>query len=361
MSSTPAVAFDYASAPRRALSTTEKNFWKAVALTIVIAAIFSLASWIERNVYHRGHDVRYFTGEGTEAAMRYITIPHIIIGFLFMVSSRNNQTAAKRAWVAGLILIGIALCSVYYSFAVTGGKAFKLAYGSIYLYFLIHELRDEGMFYVVLGDAPHITDKARFKSFTRALVALTLLAVIVIGWSGVPFGLYPRGFLPVDPARSIAFKCLLAFGPIVAWCATARLALAYYARGFVGGVPALVRMHAPLIRLMAGSAAVLGLSMLVTQRAYCLILFHVTSWYIFACYQYAKHPPKVAPTGVWQWMRTTLSGFRVLHIGMVVVLMAIGAVWVFGFNKPPALNWLLAPQAFLYWTIMHITVSFVPR
>jgi len=361
MSSSAAVAFDYATAPRRALSTTERNFWKAVLLTIVIAAVFMGAYWIEREVFHRGHEIRFFAGEGTEAAMRYITIPHIIIGFLFMVSSRNNRTAAKRAWIGVLIVAGIALCFVYYSFAVAGGKSFKLVYGSVYLYFLIHELRDEGMFYVVLGDAPHITDKARFKSFTRALVALTLLAVVVIGWSGVPFGLYPRGFQPVDPARSIAFKCLLALGPIVAWCAAARLTLAYYARGFTGGVAGLVRMHAPLIRLMAGSAAVLGLSMLITQRAYCLILFHVTSWYIFACYQYAKHPPKVAPTGWWLWMRTTLSGFRFLHIGMVVVLMAIGAVWVFGFGKPPVMNWLLAPDAFLYWTIMHITVSFVPR
>ncbi len=358
MASSPAVIalpgeFDH----RRGLGVTERNFWKAVVLTIVIASVFMAGYWVERNVFKRGHDVRYLA-EGTEAAMRYITIPHIIIGFLFMVSSRNNQAPAKRAWIVGLLALGVVLSIFYY---LQGGKENKLVYGSVYLYFLIHELRDEGMFYVVLGDAPHIKDKKRFKQFTRALVALTLLAVVAIGWSGVPFGLYPRGYQSVDPARSVAFKCVLSLGPIVAWFVAARLTLQYFARGLPGGVPALMRMHAPLIRLMAGSAGVLGLSMLITQRAYCLILFHVTSWYIFACYQYARTQPKTPPKGWWLWMRTTLPGFRVLHIGMVVVLMAIGAVWVFGFGKPPIMNWLLAPEAFLYWTIMHITVSFVPR
>lgn len=361
MASSPAVIalpgeFDH----RRGLGVTERNFWKAVLLTIVIASVFMAGYWVERNVFKRGHDARYL-GEGTEAAMRYITIPHIIIGFLFMVSSRANQTAAKRAWIVGLVVVGMALCCGYYWSSLQDPKVFKLVYGSVFLYFLIHELRDEGMFYVVLGDAPHIKDKKRFKQFARALVALTLLAVVAIGWSGVPFSLYPRGYQPVNPANSVAFKCMLAFGPIVAWGVLAHLTLTYFARGVPGGVPALVRMHAPLIRLMAGSAAVLGLSMLITQRAYCLILFHVTSWYIFACYQYARTQPKIAPKSWWLWMRTTLPGFRVLHIGMVVVLMAIGAVWVFGFGKPPIMNWLLAPEAFLYWTIMHITVSFVPR
>lgn len=357
MASTPAVAFDYLSEPRRTLGVTERNFWKAVALTIVIAAVFIAGCWVERNVFKRGSADR-FIDDGTAAAMRYITIPHIIIGFLFMVSSRNNQTAVKRAWIVGLLALGVGLCCFYY---INGGRDNKLLYGSVYLYFLIHELRDEGMFYVVLGDAPHITDKKRFKQFTRALVALTLLAVVVIGWSGVPFGLYPRGYQPVDQARSMAFKCLLAFGPIVAWCAAARLTLGYFAQGFPGGVAALVRTHAPLIRLMTGSAAVLGLSMLITQRAYCLILFHVTSWYIFACYQYARTQPKTPPKGWWLWMRTTLPGFRVLHIGMVLALLFIGALWVFKFGKAPSMAWLLAPNAFLYWTIMHITVSFVPR
>jgi len=60
-------------------------------------------------------------------------------------------------------------------------------------------------------------------------------------------------------------------------------------------------------------------------------------------------------------MRTTVKGFKTLHIGMVVVLMAIGLVWTIGPHQTVALKWLLAPESFLYWTIMHITVSFVRR
>ena len=101
--------------------------------------------------------------------------------------------------------------------------------------------------------------------------------------------------------------------------------------------------------------------MLLTQRPYALILFHVVAWYIFAVYQFKRHPPKVAPRGLWLWMRTTVRGFETLHIGMVVILMAIGLVWTLWLGQSPTLTWLLAPESFLYWTIMHITVSFVPR
>jgi hypothetical protein len=55
-----------------------------------------------------------------------------------------------------------------------------------------------------------------------------------------------------------------------------------------------------------------------------------------------------------------LRGFKTLHIA-VVVLMAVGLVWTLALGQTHSLAWLLAPESFLYWTIMHITVSFVPR
>ena len=104
-----------------------------------------------------------------------------------------------------------------------------------------------------------------------------------------------------------------------------------------------------------------GLSLLITQRAYSLILFHVAGWYLFAAYQFTRHPPKCPPDGWWTWMRSTATGFKTLHIAMVAVLIAIGLVWTLGLHQTPYLAWLLAPESFLYWTIMHITISFVPR
>src|SRR5262249_14285902 len=129
MASSPAVAFDYASAPRGALSTTERNFWRAVVLTIGVVAVFWTGYVLERYVFHHGPHNARFVPEATEAAMRYITIPHIIIGFLFMVSSRNNQTTVKRLWIVGLVVVGAFLSTLY---GLAGGKTNQLFYASIF-------------------------------------------------------------------------------------------------------------------------------------------------------------------------------------------------------------------------------------
>lgn len=340
------------------LTVAERNFWKAALLTVACIAFFHSIYFVERNVFQHHPRAARFVGESTEAAMRYITLPHIIIGFLFLVTSRNNQTLRKRAWMFALLLVGAALCALY---GWSGGKTNVLFYTSIYLYFLVHELRDEAMFYVALGDAPPIADRAAFQRMVRAMIALTIAAVVAIAWIGVPFGLVPHGRGFIDPSRPLALKVALSIAPLVLWGLATHATVAYFARGLRGGVRELLHLHAPLFRLMAGSAAVLGLSLLLTQRAYSLIVFHVAAWYVFASYQFSRNRPSSTPRGWWTWMRTDRNGFRFLHIGMVVLLMAIGLVWVFGFGKPPVLNWLLAEESFLYWTIMHITVSFVPR
>ena len=64
------------------------------------------------------------------------------------------------------------------------------------------------------------------------------------------------------------------------------------------------------------------------------------------------------------WVRTTQTGFQTLHLGLLVVLMAIGVVWAYAFHNDAAHHamWVLVSRdAFPYWTIMHVTVSFTPR
>ena len=60
-------------------------------------------------------------------------------------------------------------------------------------------------------------------------------------------------------------------------------------------------------------------------------------------------------------MRTTPAGFRVLHIGLALGLLLLGGVWMYGLGGGTWLWTFLSAESFLYWTIMHITVSFVPR
>ncbi|MFQ5411047.1 MAG: hypothetical protein ACE5EC_02080 [Phycisphaerae bacterium] len=358
----------------RPMGITERNFYRSMIYSAIIVLVFWCAFKVERDVLmRRPGEIRYIR-EASEAAMRYITIPHILIGFLFMVTSLSNRTPRKRAWIVGLLLAGVGLCLLYWG---GGAKTNLLLYSGVYLYFMVHELRDEAMFYSVLGDAAPIPDGTAFRNMIRVLIGLIVASVGAIAWALAPFGIYYRKIVAEGSALSdaswahstlfdgslpVVSKLTLALVPLAALVGAYVATLRHFSikMGYPR-VKVLVYSHAPLFRVMAGVTAVLGLSLLITERAYSLILFHVVAWYVFAACQFARRPPKLTPKGAWLWMRTTVRGFKTLHIGMVVVLMALGLVWTLALGQTPALGWLLRPESFLYWTIIHITVSFVPR
>ena len=63
-------------------------------------------------------------------------------------------------------------------------------------------------------------------------------------------------------------------------------------------------------------------------------------------------------------MRSTPGGFSFLHGGLVVLTLLGCAVAAYGFRNDASQSWFqLVPSrdAFPYWTIMHITLSFVPK
>lgn len=356
------------------MGVTRANFLRAAFWTALIVFVFWCGYQIERNVLHRGPaNIRYIR-EASEAAMRYITIPHIVIGFLFLVSSKNNRSTRQRLWTVGLLAAGAGLCVLY---RLGGGPTDVVLSAGVYFYFLVHELRDEAMFYTVLGEAAPIPDKAAFRRFVRAMIALIIVSLAVVVIAPASFGIYAEklrakatGLASLQLAETawlqgslpLPVKIACCVLPIAAVAAGYAVVLRKYARVFgYADVKSFAEAHAKLFFVMFGVAAVLGMALLLTQRAYSLILFHVVAWYIFASYQFTRYAPKEKPTGLLTWMRTTTAGFRTLHIGMAAALMILGLVWTLGMNQHAALAWLLAPESFLYWTLMHITVSFVPR
>jgi len=220
------------------------------------------------------------------------------------------------------------------------------------------------MFYGVLGDASPIADRMAFDRMVKNLIGLTVFTLAAIVWSLIPLGGYAaKGYEIAAIANwPIWARLQLSILPLVAALAGYTITLRRSAlRLRYDSVATLIRTHATLFKVMFGVIGVLGAALLITRRPFSLILFHVVAWYVFASWQLARHPPKAPAPGLWGWMRTTPTGFKTLHIGMAAVLMCIGLVWTLGLHQTPYLAWLLAPESFLYWTIMHITVSFVPR
>ena len=60
-------------------------------------------------------------------------------------------------------------------------------------------------------------------------------------------------------------------------------------------------------------------------------------------------------------MRTTRRGFITLHIGLAVVVALLIAVNVYGYGRQGPLDLILGSKGFYYWTVMHVTLSFLPR
>lgn len=356
------------------IGVTRWNFIKAALATAGIVFIFWCAYYVEREWFHRHPASIRYIREASEAAMRYITIPHIVIGFLFLVSSKNNRSLRSRLWTVGLLALGVLLCGLYYR---GGGRTDLVLSVGVYFYFLVHELRDEAMFYTVLGEAAPIPDKKLFKNFIRWMVALIVCSLLAFVLAAAPTGFYVQKMTASDTglaslglahtawfdgSLSTPIKIIAGGLPLVIVSAGYVYVLRKYSRAFgFNNVKSFMQTYDKLFFVMFGVAAVLGLVILLTQRFYALILFHVVAWYVFASYQFNRHPPKEPPKNWWVWMRTTPRGFKTLHIGMAAILMIVGLVWTLGFNLHPSMNWLLAPESFLYWTIMHITVSFVPR
>ena len=91
------------------------------------------------------------------------------------------------------------------------------------------------------------------------------------------------------------------------------------------------------------------------------MLGHFVGWYIFALYLIGKHPPKEPPKSWFAWMRTTRKGFMTLHLGLAAIVTVLIAISVYGFGKEGILETIVGSRSFYYWTVLHVTLSFLPR
>jgi hypothetical protein len=373
--------------PRRGLGVNERIFLISSAWLIGLVGITQLGCWIVSNFVDPklstdfdflSTDFDFMDGlkESVGMAMRYVTMPHYVIGFLFMVTSARNRTVGRRTSIAGLLALSGLLCLGYaalgtassnemigstmrYHWYETGASPLSLF--AIILYFLVHELRDQAMFYVATNSSGVIADRPLFDRFVNWTIGLSIATFTAVIWSILVLGQQGQTQVLILPELKGDLRYVIALAP-AAFCVLGLGASArWYAHATGQTVLEMSDQLGPLNRVFVGVFLWLSLGYALRMGVNLLILFHVIGWYVFTCYK-LKERGQALPAADWlTWTRTNLSGFRILHIGLVIVFIAVGAIWAYVFEGRGPLWYVLAPGAFLYWTIAHITVSFLPR
>ncbi len=343
----PAIAFG-------GLGQSERNLWSAALLVLVLILGFEAIRWAEISfVAPAGKGV---VENAAEASTRFFTIPHVIIGFLFMITSTRNQTVHKRLWIVGLLGVGAVLSCAYGGMLSNGGKLLGAAF--LYSYFLVHELRDEMNFYRLLDGSPQLADDKNFKHFGRQQIALLVGGVVFILW--VSGTMRTPSVLALPGVSFAGMAGIVVMGAIVGILAMAASYRSYAARRGTS-ILQVIRDHRQLIRLYVAIFVLTIVGAILTDRLYPIILMHVSVWYVVTCRMLKQKSATGTTVGTWPWMRGTLNGFRTLHIGLAMVCMLLGALAVYAAGPLDHVWWFISPEAFPYWTIMHISVSFVPR
>lgn len=352
-------------------SPTIRSWLRAMAWTLGLIGIAALFWGVDKyglrifalDFSHiRPGNYRMFKNP-TTTPMRVFGIPHFLIGFLFLLSSRRMREKKNKVQLAVLTVIGIGFC---YLFRRVGANLNVFAVFIFYFYFLIHGFRDDAHFYKTFGDMPR-EGAATHDRILVVLQALQIGLLFCLFWPTYSH-MASTDIQRADPILSNFFpagwpfiiKLASMFVPMVL---ITLFVLHRIARGVTGGLAGLWRIHQPLFMVFVMSLGVLGLAMFGGPGAFDIwVLMHFVAWYFFALFMLDRHPPKEAPKSAWAWMRTTRRGFVTLHTGLVVATALLLAVSVYYFGQQSSiLDVIVGKEAFYYWTIMHVTWSWVPR
>lgn len=338
---------------------TVRGFFNTVLLLIALVGGLRLLAPIEVEFLGAGE----LTHRPFFSAMQIVGLPHIVIGFLFMVTSARMMNARSRFAIGAFVALGAGLCGLFF---LAGGPAAKpqLPLTLVIVYFLVHAYRDEWHFYSQYGEERVRTDRNHLPWLLLGLFAV----IVTVVWTartltGDP-GHNLRWIVDSDSLAGVN-RIALWIVPFCALSATAAFLLRTAKRRSGLGLRAMFSRDRPLWLVYLGIPIVVGICWLVGGSARTIVLLHVIGWWVFATAMLAQRGRNTGPRtlGVWGWMRSTQYGFQTLHGVLALVFLVLLVVYFH--NRvtlgDTALAWFLERDAFYYWTVMHVTVSFVPK
>ncbi|HKI32417.1 MAG TPA: hypothetical protein VKA46_11150 [Gemmataceae bacterium] len=316
-------------------SRTVGQFARALALALLATLLGCAIYLAEKHAYPQ--DSR-FAKNPIEIMVRCLGLAHFLVGWLFLLtSSRLRSPPALGRLLLGT-LAGIALCAL---FACLGSLRNPFLYLLFYGSFLFHEVRDEAVIYRNHEDARSPELLGSF-SLATALLFVTLLS------AGYAFFLtcFSRG----GPS------------PVGLWAVAGALAVAAawsmhrFLRLTRGELARFLTEHRPLVVVYLALLGILVLSAPLGSIGV-IVLVHVASWLLFVRSRLQDRPAP-SPRHLWAWLRSTPTGFLVLHLGLALVLFVLMALRVHVWRRGGFLSESLAAGSFCYWALMHICTSF---
>jgi len=290
-------------------------------------------------------------------------LPHVVIGFLFSLTSTHTANSRGRRLILAAVCIGAILIWLSY---LAGGTSKSAGWPMVFLviYFLVHLYRDERHFYHRYGEQGSPSD-----GICIALLATSLYAVLfALAWTFVCLVGNPAFALrDIVDARQLASvsRTVLWMLPCLILLATAKLCVHAALERTQTSLLTLLRRDAPLWWVYALIPMVCGLAALRGGVLWSLVLLHVIGWWTFVTLTLAKRNRHASSRvrGAWNWVRATQGGFQLFHGALALAVCGLLLYYVHHTNhqRGSILDWVLTPSAFYYLTIMHVTVSFIPK
>ncbi|MFW6124832.1 MAG: hypothetical protein ACOC46_01680 [Pirellulales bacterium] len=299
-----------------------------------------------------------------ETAMRIFGFAHFAVALYFLLSSRRMRSPRAVLGLASLVPVALALAA---GFTWLGGIDNPLMLLAVYFYFFVHDFRDLAFFYKCSGDCrdPRPAERAGLFSALQVMLMTLLLPFVVPTYFEY---LAMHGELPRDdPVLAVIFPASVPFlTKFAAYLAPVLVLNAgifwHVAQRYPGGWRAIGREHGPLLAVFGGyGALVLSGLVLGHWSLHYAVLAHFVGWYLFALGKLRTAPPARRTYNPLRWMRRSPVGFAVLHLGVAAAAGGLMAVSAYGFAGKGVLASLTGETSFYCWTILHITLSFIPR
>jgi len=314
-------------------SRTVRQFGRALGLALVAAVIGCGIYLVEKQA---ASPTSRFAENPLDVMVRCLGLAHFLVGWLFLFTSPRLRRPQALRRLLLWTLAGAAVCVL---FACLGSVRNPILYLLFYGAFLFHEVRDEAVLYQHYEG----TRSPQLLGFFSLAIGLLFVTLLSAGYA-LFLTCFPRGDRP-------AVGVWLVTAALAVACSWSLLRLLRLGRGELGRF---LTEHRPLVVVYAVLFLILVLSGPLGSIGF-IVLVHVASWLVFVWKRLQAR--QAATRNPWTWLRSTPTGFLVLHLGVALILLVLIAARVYAWGRVGFVSEILSGRNFCYWAIMHMSMS----